>query len=47
LRRTRRAGAGALNSGSLRTVPVNQSVDPLFDGCEPALLISMLISFIS
>src|SRR2546422_4218782 len=38
-----RAGAGALNSGSIRTVPVNQSAGPLADGCEPALLISIFV----
>ena len=37
------AGAGAWNNGSIRTVPVNQSAGPLVDGCEPVLLISMLI----
>src|SRR6185369_3403202 len=31
-----RAGAGAANSGSIRTVPVNQSAGPLLEGCEPA-----------
>ena len=36
-----RAGAGAWNSGSMRTVPVNQSAGPLPDGCEPLLLMSM------
>src|SRR5205085_405204 len=30
-----RDGAFAGNSGSTRTVPVNQSGDPLLDGCEP------------
>src|SRR3979490_2081585 len=29
------AGSGAWNNGSTRTVPVNQSVGPLPDGCEP------------
>src|SRR5204863_1244222 len=38
-----RAGSGASNSGSMRTVPVNQSDGPLPDGCEPTLLISILI----
>ena len=37
-----RAGAFGWNSGSMRTVPVNQSAGPLLDGCEPILLISML-----
>src|SRR6266568_8939626 len=32
-----RAGAGASNNGSMRTVPVNQSAGPLPDGCDPAL----------
>jgi hypothetical protein len=36
-----RAGAGAWNKGSMRTVPVNQSAGPLLDGCEPGLLISI------
>src|SRR4051794_29387714 len=36
-----RAGALAENSGSMRTVPVNQSAGPLPDGCEPTRLISM------
>src|SRR6266581_8917746 len=36
-----RAGSGASKSGSMRTVPVNQSVGPLFDGCDPLLLISI------
>src|SRR4051794_36961904 len=36
-----RAGAWAWNSGSTRTVPVNQSADPLLEGCEPTRVISM------
>ena len=36
-----RAGALALNKGSIRTVPVNHSAGPLLDGCEPLLLISI------
>src|SRR4051794_40609758 len=36
-----RAGSGGLNSGSIRTVPVNQSAGPLPDGCEPLRLISI------
>ena len=36
-----RAGSGAWNSGSMRTVPVNQSAGPLPDGCEPLRLISI------
>src|SRR6266566_603758 len=39
-----RAGSGASNSGSIRTVPVNQSAGPLLDGCKPLLLISILLS---
>jgi hypothetical protein len=35
-----RAGCVTGNSGSMRTVPVNQSAGPLFDGCEPLRLIS-------
>ena len=37
--RTRRIGR--LNSGSMRTVPVNQSAGPLPEGCEPLRLISI------
>ena len=37
----RTAGACAWNSGSMRTVPVNQSAGPLRDGCDPILLISI------
>src|SRR5213595_1177135 len=36
-----RAGVGASNSGSIRTVPVNQSAGPLPDGCEPHRLMSI------
>ena len=36
-----RAGAGASNSRSIRTVPANQSAGPLLEFCEPGLLISM------
>src|SRR5688572_7268804 len=36
-----RAGTGASNSGSMRTVPVNHSAGPLADGCEPLRLISI------
>src|SRR5438552_13355847 len=36
-----RAGSGAWNRGSIRTVPVNQSAGPLFEGCDPDLLISI------
>ena len=35
-----------LNSGSIRTVPVNQSLGPLFEGCEPALRMSIVVSLI-
>src|SRR5205823_4320674 len=38
-----RAGSGALNSGSIRTVPVNHSAGPLPDGCVPFRLISIAI----
>src|SRR5207302_4677180 len=38
---TIRAGAGALNSGSTRTVSVKYSAGPLPEGCEPTLLISI------
>src|SRR6266478_7363079 len=41
-----RAGSGAWNRGSIRTVPVNQSAGPLFDGCDPHFLISILDSFL-
>src|ERR671912_2637994 len=36
-----RAGAGASNNRSMRTVPVNHSAGPLADGCEPLRLISI------
>jgi hypothetical protein len=36
-----RAGTGASNSGSMRTVPVNHSAGPLADGCEPLRVISI------
>src|SRR5437870_4577790 len=43
-----RAGSGASNSGSMRTVPVKYSVDPLVELCEPDLFISMFpVSFFS
>src|SRR5436190_11230032 len=38
-----RPGAGASNSGSIRTVPVNQSAGPWPDGCEPLRLMSISI----
>src|SRR5712692_11151146 len=36
-----RAGSCASNRGSMRTLPVKYSADPLPDGCEPILLMSM------
>ena len=36
--------AAAWNSGSMRTVPVNQSAGPLPEGCEPLRLISIVVS---
>src|SRR6476659_7393273 len=36
-----RAGSGVSNSGSMRTVPVNQSAGPLVELCEPDLFISI------
>src|SRR6266566_2603105 len=36
-----RPGSGAWNRGSIRTVPVNQSAGPLFEGCDPLPLISI------
>ena len=39
--RRRVPASGAWNSGSIRTVPVNQSAGPLPEGCEPARLMSM------
>src|SRR5665811_1509091 len=36
-----RAGAGGLNSGSTRTVPVKYSAGPLPEGCEPLRLMSI------
>src|SRR5207253_1531393 len=36
-----RAGSGAWNSGSMRTVPVKYSSGPLPEGCEPLLLSSI------
>src|SRR5207244_5139321 len=36
-----RAGSGAWNRGSIRTVPVNQSAGPLVELCEPDLFISI------
>src|SRR6266487_50681 len=42
-----RAGSGASNSGPIRTVPVNQSADPVVELCERTLLISMFFSQLS
>src|SRR5208283_1726406 len=39
---TTRAGSGASNSISARTVPVNQSAGPFAEGCVPILLISIV-----
>src|SRR5437868_5502741 len=36
-----RAGSGASNRGSMRTLPVNQSAGPFVEGCEADLLISI------
>src|SRR4029077_6054109 len=36
-----RAGSGASNSGSMRTVPVKYSAGPLLELCEPDLFISI------
>src|SRR5438094_2970507 len=36
-----RAGSGAWNRGSIRTVPVNQSAGPFVEFCEPDLSISI------
>src|SRR6202048_419463 len=38
-----RAGSGALNSGSTRTVPVKYVAGPLPDGCEPLCFISIVL----
>src|SRR6266853_1530238 len=37
-----RAGSGASNNGSIRTVPVKYSAGPLAEGCVPFLLNSMM-----
>src|SRR5579863_1585192 len=42
-----RAGWGRSNSGSILTVPVNQSAGPFADGCEPLVLISMFFLLVS
>src|SRR5919199_2547871 len=39
---TVRAGSFAWKSGSIRTLPVKYSIDPLVEGCEPLRLISIL-----
>src|SRR4029079_17141883 len=36
-----RAGSGASNRGSMRTVPVKYSAGPLLEGCEPFFLMSI------
>src|SRR5438309_1959853 len=38
-----RAGSGAWNRGSTRTVPVKYSAGPLPEGCEPFLLMSIFL----
>src|SRR5437667_9438849 len=38
---TTRAGSFAWNKGSMRTMPVKYSADPLVEGCEPLRLISI------
>jgi len=38
-----RAGSGAVNSGSMRTVPVNHSAGPLVEACVPLRLICMMV----
>jgi len=37
-----RAGSGASNNGSMRTLPVKYSAGPLLELCEPGLLISIV-----
>src|SRR5262249_54532631 len=41
-----RAGSGASNRGSIRTLPVKYSADPLPEGCEPLRLISIVFSLL-
>jgi hypothetical protein len=36
-----RPGSAASNRKSIRTAPVNQSVGPLPEGCEPTLFMSI------
>ena len=38
--------ARASNSGSMRTVPVNQSPGPFVEACDPPLLISIRYSLL-
>jgi len=42
-----RAGSGASNNGSIRTLPVNQSAGPLFEGCDPFLLSYMISNVVA
>jgi hypothetical protein len=42
---TARAGSFAWNNGSMRTVPVKYSAEPLVEGCEPLRLMSILFGF--
>src|SRR5215467_2615546 len=37
-----RAGSGASNRGSIRTLPVKYSAGPVPDGCEPLLVMFMV-----
>jgi hypothetical protein len=41
-----RAGSGAWNRGSMRTVPVKYSSGPFPEGCEPLRLMSIFSSFL-
>ena len=43
---TVRAGARGWKSGSIRTVPVNHSADPLADGCVPMRVIFIFDSYV-
>src|SRR5213595_3976761 len=40
-----RAGSGAWNSGSMRTVPENHSAGPTPEACEPHLLMSICVLY--
>jgi hypothetical protein len=40
---TARAGSFAWNNGSMRTLPVKYSADPLVEGCERLRLISIFL----